>query len=92
MKTSIKISLLTLVLLLGVTSIQPALAAPQPSASSLEASAPIFGAKRYKKRRIQRQNTVGKTNQRNKGLLRKNGIGQVFHLENTMTEKGGMTA
>lgn len=31
---------------------------------------------RYKKRKIQRQNTPDKINQRNKGLLRQNGLAQ----------------
>lgn len=92
MKTSIKISLLTLVLLLGVTSSPTTEVIPVPDTTRLEASAPIFGAGRYKKRRIQRQNTVGKTNRRAKQIQRKNGIGQVFQLETVNVWKGGLTA
>lgn len=48
-------------------------------------SAPIFGIgkPKYNQRRIQRQNTVGKTNRRAKRIQRKNGIGLLPSLRGT---------
>lgn len=76
-----KKAMLVLVLLMGILfSASPATtAASRPTSSEIQAGSSKTEASeappRWKKRKIQRQNTVGKTNRRAKRIQRKNGIG-----------------
>lgn len=57
----------------------PAFSSPETASPKTEAASPIFGIgkPKYKKNKIQRQNTVGKTNHRARRNQRKNGIGML---------------
>jgi hypothetical protein len=52
-------------------------ASQSTSSEVMLTEAPLFVAKKYNKRRIQRQNSVGDINHRTKRINRKNGIGSL---------------